>query len=142
MTDCCTSQCQDKSKTSRPDCPVCGQKCLTVSVKTIWHHLRQPWLHKLTGQQYYFCKTPSCHVVYFSEGSTIINQSDIRTAIGIKQQSDDALICFCFGVSRAEAVTNRHAKEFVRQQTKASMCSCDTANPSGRCCLKDFPKFD
>jgi hypothetical protein len=28
----------------------------------------------------------------------------------------------------------------VMAQTKAGLCSCDTSNPSGRCCLKDFPK--
>jgi hypothetical protein len=104
------------------------------------HHIKQPWSHKLSDQQYY-CGNPSCDVVYLSEDTTIIKKSGIRTSIGVKEQSGDALICFCFGVSKAEAASNEDVKNFVIKQTKESMCSCDTANPSGRCCLKDFPKF-
>ena len=28
----------------------------------------------------------------------------------------------------------------IVEQTKNARCSCETSNPSGRCCLKVFPK--
>ena len=71
----------------------------------------------------------------------VLHKADIRTRIGIKEQDDKALICFCFGVSKAVAATNKSVKDFVVKQTKQSSCACETSNPSGRCCLKDFPKF-
>lgn len=140
MTECCSSQCEDKPKNAKLDCPACGQKCLNVPIKTMLHHIKKPWIHMPAEQKYYYCSKPSCDVVYFAERSTAITKSDIRTRIGVKEQSDDALICFCFGVSKKEATLNANVKDFVIQQTKASMCSCETTNPSGRCCLKDFPK--
>ena len=123
MAECCSSQCEDKPKTGKLDCPACGQKCLNVRVKTMLHHIKKPWMHMLTDQQYYYCGAPSCDVVYFSESTKIITKSDIRTRIGVKEQSDDALICFCFGVSKKEATSNTNVKDFVIQQTKASMWS-------------------
>ena len=110
---------------------------LEVSRTTILHHLDKPWLHSLKEQKYFFCHEPQCEVVYFAEDDTVIRKSQLRTRVGIKEQDDNALICYCFGVSKKYA---KEAKAFVIQQTKESACSCTTSNPSGRFCLKDFPK--
>jgi len=48
-------------------------------------------------------------------------------------------VCYCFGVSRSDFRNDPATKDYVIAQTKAGLCSCDTSNPSGRCCLKDFP---
>ena len=138
MTECCESQCREKSKAGRYDCPRCGTGCATVAIKTIMHHLKQPWLHTFAEENYYFCSTPGCEVVYFTKDGDVVSKSDIRTCIGVKEQKGDALICYCFGVSKAVAGSNKNIKRFVIEQTKKSMCSCETANPSGKCCLKDF----
>jgi len=50
------------------------------------------------------------------------------------------MLCYCFGVSSADFERNPATRDFVMAQTKANLCSCETSNPSGRCCLKDFPK--
>jgi hypothetical protein len=113
---------------------------LEVSRETILHHLDKPWLHSLGEQKYFFCHDPECEVVYFTENNTVIKKSQLRTRVGIKEQDDSALICYCFDVSRLDARTTKEAKAFVIQQTKESACTCATSNPSGRCCLKDFPK--
>jgi len=105
------------------------------------HHIKQPWIFHLGEQPYFYCDNPKCDVVYFAADARTINKSAIRTRIGIKEYSDDALVCFCFGISKVDAVANKEVKEFVIKQTRATMCSCETTNPSGRCCLKDFPKF-
>ena len=142
MAECCDSKIGRETKTSKLDCPQCGEKCLTVLKKTVLQHLNQPWIHELSSQQFYYCRTSDCDVVYYSkDGEVIYNKSELRTRIGIKEKLKDALICFCFGVSRSEAASDENIKNFVIKQTKDSMCSCETSNPSGRCCLKDFPKF-
>ena len=149
MSDCCgiknQGETQSKPKTLKSHCPVCHQIAFNVSMRTILQHLKEVWHYDLNGklskQQHYFCRTENCGVVYFTECGEAINKADVRTHIGIKEQDDDALICYCFGVSQSVAMKNKEVKEFVIKQTKESTCSCETANPSGRCCLKDFPKF-
>jgi len=140
MADCCSSTSETKQKKVKHNCVVCGQKSLLVPVKTMLHHIKQVWEHKFSDQPFYYCHNPECEVVYFSQDAITIKTADIRTPIGIKQPAENALICYCFGVSKKEAASSKKVKAFVIEQTKQSMCSCETANPSGRCCLKDFPK--
>lgn len=141
MSDCCASTCDSKSKTRKFECPACHQVALDVSARTMIQHINEVWHYDFSDEQYYFCRTKNCDVVYFTEGGESLNKADIRIRIGIKEQDDSALICYCFGVSKAVATTNSEAKDFVVKQTKESTCACETANPSGRCCLKDFPKL-
>jgi len=140
MSDCCSSNSQKKTRLAKLTCPVCHLKSTGVSFKTMLHHIKNPWLGKLNEQQYYFCNTPTCNVVYHSEQGAVIDKLEVRTVIGTKEQNENALICYCFGVSKNDAAINNDAREFVIKQTKESVCSCDTANPSGKCCLKDFPR--
>jgi len=67
-------------------------------------------------------------------------KSMLRTRVVAKEQDGDALLCHCFGVTKADFEREPSARDFVVEQTKAGRCSCQTSNPSGRCCLKDFPK--
>ena len=144
MSDCCNVDNEGdpdtRPKTANSNCPECGQRCHAVSLKTVLHHVKQIWTSKLSDQQYFYCHAPECNIVYFATATSTITKAEIRTLIGRQEESADALICFCFGVSNAEAANNKDIKAFVIKQTKASLCSCATANPSGRCCLKDFPK--
>jgi len=141
MPSCCSSPSEKKSKTSKRDCPTCGQQSLSVSLKTMLHHIKQPWTYHFTDEQFYFCPNTGCDVVYFSVTNKIIAQSCIRTYHQDEILLNDELVCFCFGVKKSEATVNKDIKDFVIEQTWQSMCSCEYANPSGRCCLKDFPKF-
>lgn len=120
-------------------CPECHKIGRVLSLKTIKHHVQCPWQHHFIEQGYYFCHNPSCNVVYFGENGHTIEHSALRTPVGIKNPSEEASICYCFGVSRKEA-TNAQIKAYVVQQTKQKHCACNIRNPSGRCCLADFPK--
>ena len=79
-------------------------------------------------------------MVYFGLDGSVINKSELRIKVGVKEKTNDAQICYCFGVSKALAIQNSDIKAYVIQQTKEKNCACDIRNPSGRCCLKDFPK--
>jgi len=137
MSDCCTTT-QDQQTPKRHACPENDQEYIKVPYQTILHHLKEPWNVALEEKAYYFCDDSECDVVYFGLDDTKIVKNQLRTKIGIKEASDDSLICYCFGVSKHEAKSNQQAKEFVIEKTKQKLCECNTLNPSGRCCLKDF----
>jgi len=138
MSDCCstTDACQAGKRFA---CPVNGRQYLEVPFGTVLLHVSNPWELSLKQQRYYFCDDPQCDVIYFGEDQSCIDKSMLRGKVGIKEVEDSALICYCFGVTKAQART-ASVKSFVIEQTKNGTCSCSVTNPSGRCCLKDFPK--
>jgi len=115
-----------------------GKEYKSVTEKTVLHHIKEPWRQQNKSQSYFFCDDPECDVVYFGQDNTVIEKSAIRTSVGVKEKSKDALICYCFGVTVHEAATHPETKKFVIEKTKGRFCECEARNPSGRCCLKDF----
>lgn len=140
MSNCCSTQTESSAVQKKHRCPVNGIECYWVSNTTIKHHIRRPWEWSGEGQSYYFCSDPECDVVYFGEDGSVIERSMLRTSVGQKDQSGDALLCYCYGVTYFDASTNAGAKAFVVDETRRKACACETRNPSGRCCLVDFPK--
>jgi len=145
MKKCCSEKENPVTKTAKHypqshSCPDNGKTYAGVKRKTLLHHIAQPWRNSLPEQGYYFCTDPDCDVVYFGQDNTVVHTDELRTTVGQKSHDKDAAICYCFGVTKALARQDKTIKNFVRRQTKESNCSCETANPSGRCCLKDFPE--
>lgn len=140
MSDCCSTSNATCNPPKKYRCPVNGKEYSGVSSTTILHHIKEPWNWNIKEQGYYFCDDPDCNVVYFAQDNSIIEQQALRTSVGIKQKSDAALVCYCFGVHVNEAKSDSNIKEFVTEKTKEHTCACEIRNPSGRCCLKDFPK--
>ncbi len=139
MSSCCHSASAIESPSRIHACPVNGQEYKSVAVKTILHHINSPWEWTEKQQGYYFCDDPNCDVVYFGEDNSVITKSEVRTVVGIKECKPDALVCYCFGVSRTDAQDRPSLRDYIVQKTKAGICSCDTSNPAGHCCLKHFP---
>lgn len=110
-----------------------------VSITTILHHIQQPWLFEPSADNYYFCESAACQVVYFGNDDTVIDYVRLRSVIAAKERSAEALICHCYGVTRVASL-DPQIRAYVVAQTQAGPCACETRNPSGRCCLKDFPK--
>lgn len=154
MGNCCSSGSKKSSgdtysSTEIPKtahCPVDGQSCRSVELRTILHHLKRPHANRLATQGYYFCDNSECDVVYFGQDGSVIARHDVRNEVGQKSRSPDRIICYCFGITEREVLDEMEdqrsssAKEFVVEQTRLHNCACDVRNPSGRCCLKDFPK--
>lgn len=139
MSDCCSQSSPGNKSPRKRECPVNHRDYIRVPVKTILHHLKQSWKNTLKEQAYYYCDDPDCEVVYFGEDNSVIKKSELRTLITAKEKDQHAFICHCFGVSLQDVTLNPEIKEFILQQTRAGNCSCETSNPAGRCCLKDFP---
>jgi len=143
MNNCCSTDASKAYPPSTPPkqytCPVNGKKYASVQPKTIKHHIKEPWKWNAKSQGYYFCDDPDCSVVYFAEDGSIIEQSELRTKIGIKVKPSNSTVCYCFDVNMNAARNSPEAKAFIVKNTKEHNCACDIRNPSGRCCLKDFP---
>lgn len=140
MSDCCDQNSPDSSSPNKYRCPENGREYASVSAQTIKLHIKSAWNRPLKQQSYYFCKDVDCNVVYFGEDDSIIEKISLRAEVGVKQGSPQALICYCFGITRAEAMNNPSTRAFVIKETASHSCACQTLNPSGRCCLADFPK--
>jgi hypothetical protein len=140
MSDCCSKSYSNNEAHDTHRCPVNGKEYHGVPEKTILHHINEPWHWKGRRQNYYFCDDPECDVVYFGQDDSVINKSELRTIVGVKEKSGVFPICYCFGVSANQAAKNPVVKAFVLQKAKEHVCECETRNPSGKCCLKDFPK--
>jgi len=138
MTQCCPSSNTSQKHPSHHTCPINGKRYNSVSPTTILHHIKEPWKWSSSEQGYYFCSDPNCEVVYFAQDNLTIAKSSLRTKVGIKEKMASSLICYCFGVTNEKA-KNKDIKDFVIKKTKEKSCACETRNPSGRCCLKDFP---
>jgi len=140
MSDCCSTSCSSNEVKKRHICPTNGFEYGQVPSLTIKHQIKSPWSLSLINQGYYFCTDPDCPVVYFGEDNSIIEKSDLRSEIGVKSNSEDALVCYCYGVTKSQANANPNIRNFVIEETKHHQCACEARNPSGKCCLAEFPK--
>ena len=59
-----------------------------------------------------------------------------------QDSEDDLMLCYCFGFTKQDYKDNPSVREYVIEKTRLGKCSCSTKNPSGQCCLKDFPKVN
>jgi Fe-S cluster assembly iron-binding protein IscA len=139
VSDCCTSGGCAAEPVDK-QCPECKEKGGSVSSRTISHHIKQVWEWGEHDDKFFFCDSPGCSVVYFSERGQLIRKSDLHTEVGIKSSMDRALLCYCYGITTVDYRENPEVKQFVINQTRQNQCSCETSNPSGRCCLKDFSR--
>lgn len=141
MSECCSTKSSKLDFPKKHCCPVNGKEYRLISSQTIKHHIKAPWLWDEKEQGYYFCSDPDCSVAYFGLDNSIIEKSMLRTTIGLKEKSENELICYCFGVTKKEAKNNSEVNKFVLAETKKKQCACQIRNPSGKCCLSDFPKL-
>ncbi|MDD2884024.1 MAG: hypothetical protein PHT48_03135 [Dechloromonas sp.] len=139
MSERCSSSACNGRHLRKQCCPVNGYEYAEVPIRTITHHIKAPWAWQPSAQRYFFCDDPACEVVYFGDdGSTILKQQ-LRTPPGQKETSADRRLCYCFGITEQDFQRNPNTRDYVLAQTKSGHCACETSNPSGRCCLKDFP---
>ena len=141
MSDCCIKQNTERPGPGSHPCPVNGRPGSRVSLQTILHHVNDPWCLTIKEQPYYFCGDPQCEVVYYGDDNSVFTQERLRTTVGVKQNSDESIICYCFGLTRSEARNNANAVDFVKENTRLKNCACEIRNPAGKCCLKDIQKL-
>ena len=124
-------------------CPGCEEVGKPVSIRTVKSMLAIS-LRSLRGRDYFFCRTPTCSVVYFvAGGSEVYERKDLRQRVYQKEPgADDVPICYCFGHTagqmRAASIQARQAlAQDIRDGIQQGQCACDVRNPKGSCCLGD-----
>lgn len=129
-------------------CPACGGKGKTVARITLGALLKPNRRPKIPVQdEFCFCKTPTCEVVYYLPGTVLFRKDDLSVPVGLKEPHDPtAPACYCFGWTpqriRAELADtgNSTAIDRIKAQVKAGNCYCEVTNPQGSCCLGNVAK--
>jgi len=129
-------------------CPACGERGKTVGRLTLGALLKADRRAQIpTQQEFCFCKTASCDVVYFLPGRALFRKDDLSVPVGLKEPNAPFVpACYCFGWTpekiRAElAATGRSTViDQIKAQVKAGNCYCEVTNPQGSCCLGNVAK--
>ena len=122
-------------------CPECNQKGKVVQGQTV-KALLSVSLRSIQNTDYYFCRTQSCPVVYYSADSkSVFTTSQLRERVYQKEPSvDDVFVCYCFKHTVSE-IRNASPEARVTMVNdinagiQANQCACDLRNPQGSCCL-------
>lgn len=122
-------------------CPECRQKGKIVQGQTV-KALLSVSLRLIQDTEYYFCRTQSCPVVYYSADSkSVFTTSQLRERVYQKEPSaDDVFVCYCFKHTVSEIRnTSPEARtamvDDINAGIQANQCACDLRNPQGSCCL-------
>lgn len=129
-------------------CPACGQQGKTVGRLTLGALLQSDRRPQIPNQQEFcFCKTPTCDVVYFVSDRLLFRKGDLSVRVGLKEPNDPAApVCYCFGWTpqkiraEIEATGQSTAIDQIKAQVKAGNCYCEVTNPQGSCCLGNVAK--
>ena len=140
----CTPKSTPGAEVACPSCRCPGQAVAALTVKAM---LRAEHAGEARDVAYYFCRTPSCPIVYYAPGwPQTFNCEDLTVRVGIKVTGPPHTICYCFGhtiESLREDVARTGRSEAVgviQAAIEAGTCRCEVMNPSGRCCLGDVNK--
>jgi hypothetical protein len=122
-------------------CPECGEIGKRVRGQTV-RAMLSVTLRRVQDVQYFFCRTQTCSVVYFSnDGKQTFTVEQVRERVYQKEpEARDVLICYCF----RHTVVDLHAAssedrtaivDDINTGINAGQCACDLRNPQGTCCL-------
>ncbi len=129
-------------------CPSCGVLARPVQRQTVGALLKPDRRAKIPHQdEFCFCRTPDCDVVYFRANEVLFRKSDMSVQVHQKEPNNVKVpVCYCFAWApekiRAELErTGRStAVEQITAQVKADNCYCEATNPQGSCCLGNVAK--
>lgn len=129
---------------ARAECPVSGTLSQKIQRRTLEHLLKPEKIASLRDVQYYYCKEPTCNVVYFSnENVPFFTTDEMAVKVFVKDQGDEVPVCYCFNWTRARIkqqireTGQSSASVEIAREIKAGNCECDIKNPKGECCLSD-----
>ncbi len=129
-------------------CPNCGNKGNRVKRITLDSLLRDDAKSRIVDTQYYFCDSPECDIVYFSEAGSTFVKDDLTVRIGVKEKpgSGPRLVCYCFDhtIEEIEEEVKGTGGSTALDDIKTRMkdgCFCETVSPMGGCCLGTVSKY-
>ncbi len=145
--ECCTDRCERPAPAAPAAqagvCAQCRKKGKSVSTLTVKSLVKDHT--QVSPGTYFFCRTPNCEVVYFSE-EALFWKPDLKVRVGVKETEDPVPLCYCFDYSRADIRKDMEEKgstdipERIKAEVQAGYCACEVKNPSGSCCLGDITR--
>ncbi|MFK5921999.1 MAG: mercuric transporter MerT family protein [Verrucomicrobiota bacterium] len=127
-------------------CPKCGEPGKSVKEITLQSLLKGDEKERITALPYFFCKTPSCPVVYFNpSGVSIFEKNSLKVRVGIKENKAPRPVCYCFdhSIEEIEAQVETTGESTVLDDIATRMkdeCWCETKSPMGSCCMSTVSK--
>ncbi len=122
-------------------CPSCGATGKKVPIQTV-RALAAISLRRVTAQEYRFCQTADCPVVYFStDDSQTLTVAQVRERVFQKEaHRPDVCVCYCFqyrvgDLNGASQADYKAIVADIKAGIAADQCACDLRNPQGACCL-------
>jgi len=157
MDECCSPEANDPTKSAgnkvpaagqaMPLCPDCGQKGKHVGGGTV-RSLIAVSLRLVEDTPYYFCRTETCPVVYFSaDGNSTFKTDQMRERVYQKEPGKSKTkVCYCFDHRVGEIQNGSPDKRSsiiadINAGISANQCACDLRNPQGTCCLGNVLKL-
>ncbi len=144
--DCCSSSVQMTKEAPQNACNQCGETGRAVSRQTVMHHVKSEKLSSVGDEEYKFCSSPKCSVVYYAESGQAFGINDVRELVTSKTTGDARPLCYCFGFTEGfarreiaqtgESSVSRQVSRFIKEK----LCVCEIRNPSGACCLGEVNK--
>jgi len=144
--DCCSSGVQMSKETPQNACNQCGETGRDVSRQTVVHHVKSEKLSSIGDDEYKFCSSPKCPVVYYTASGQTFTVDEVRELVTSKTNGDERPLCYCFGFTegfaRREIAQTGESSVFkqVSRFIKEKLCVCEIRNPSGVCCLGEINK--
>ncbi len=147
--NCCSATKEYKETTSKPNvCPYCQNESSTVGIKTVKHWLKTPIVLDVPEENFYFCSSTDCFVVYFSKTGAVYKKDDVRARIGIKEIKGEIPVCYCFDITKdmiksgLSGTRKTGFSKWISIEVKKGNCACDVRNPSGHCCLETIKQIE
>ena len=124
-------------------CPVCQTTGQPVGPETLKAQLDDASRIRL-AESAYFCPDGLCDVVYFDDYSAVVNRSDFRRPIPIKDA--EAPLCSCFGLTRDDIDLDIVEGSVVRtkaavEKAQSGEARCTTKSPNGRSCVQEVQRY-
>ncbi len=130
----------------KESCPKCGEPGKSVKEITLQSLLKENEKEHITALPYFFCKTPSCPVIYFDQsGDSIFEKNNLTVRVGIKENEAPRLVCYCFdhSIEEIEEQVDATGESTVLDDIATRMkddCWCETKSPMGSCCMPTVSK--
>jgi len=144
--DCCCRGVATAEVSSQTAYCACGESGRIVAKQTVVHQLKNEKLQLVSDEEYRFCNSPDCEVVYYTGSGENFTVADLRELVTSKAKGDVRPLCYCFGFTEGDmrdeiAQTGETSiPAQVTQFIKDKLCACEIRNSSGVCCLGEINK--
>ncbi len=127
-----------------PSCAEAGIECIApkkVPKITVSSLVKPEYRKDIPSEPFFFCQQKECGMVYFGGARGQIRKDQLSVGVWQKEDPGETPVCYCFDFSAEDIMEDARRNSpptvpaIIRDKIKAGLCSCDTKNPQGICCL-------